>query len=372
MKQLPYQNIWENSFFLLFAVFLLVGQVDARVIVLWLLVTLILCGLIYLKPVNFLKEILVTFFLAVGLFYPLLFVFLPTVTGFYLTVTPQKKWQQISLVLISVTVLLADLSSQLKILVLLLMVASSYLAWHRLLQTDMQQNYLRLKDDSWEQQHILTEKNSQLLSTQEQLIELEITKERNRIARDIHDNVGHLLSSALLQLGAIQTLNQQETLQQPLSLLNDTVNQGMSSIRNSVHNTYQISVTLADGLQLLLQDFYGAEVKVSGNFQDFPQEYAQPLLMIIKEALANVMKHSNADTVRIEFSQLPAFYKCTIQDNGTLQKTSQSQGIGLLSIQKRLEDFTGQLHTHASEKGFSLQVILPKLDKPKENEEEVE
>ena len=59
---------------------------------------------------------------------------------------------------------------------------------------------------------ILSEKNKNLLIQQEQEVRIATLNERNRIAREIHDNVGHLLSSALLQIGAIQAIFTQEEL----------------------------------------------------------------------------------------------------------------------------------------------------------------
>ncbi len=59
--------------------------------------------------------------------------------------------------------------------------------------------------------------------SQETQLALQIVEERNRIARDIHDNVGHLLSSAILQIGALEMINQEPKLKEPLENLSATV-----------------------------------------------------------------------------------------------------------------------------------------------------
>lgn len=67
--------------------------------------------------------------------------------------------------------------------------------------------------------------------SQETQLALQIVEERNRIARDIHDNVGHLLSSAILQIGALEMINQEPKLKEPLENLSATVHTGMDRIR---------------------------------------------------------------------------------------------------------------------------------------------
>ena len=63
-------------------------------------------------------------------------------------------------------------------------------------------------------------------------------KERNRIAREIHDNVGHMLSRAILQMGALSTVYEEEPLHGQLLKVNDTLNLAMNNIRESVHDLH--------------------------------------------------------------------------------------------------------------------------------------
>ena len=59
-------------------------------------------------------------------------------------------------------------------------------------------------------------------------------KERNRISREIHDNVGHMLSRSILMTGAIRTVSQDRALDRSLEELEDTLHTAMTSIRRSV------------------------------------------------------------------------------------------------------------------------------------------
>ena len=71
------------------------------------------------------------------------------------------------------------------------------------------------------------------MEKQETEVHLATLKERNRIAREIHDNVGHMLSRSILQLGALKALNHDSSLSAPLSELHKTLNTAMDSIRTS-------------------------------------------------------------------------------------------------------------------------------------------
>ena len=80
----------------------------------------------------------------------------------------------------------------------------------------------RTMDDSTERDLLLTEKNRTLMEKQDYEIYTATLRERNRIAREIHDNVGHLLSRSILLAGAAKTVNRDETLSPTLDSLDQT------------------------------------------------------------------------------------------------------------------------------------------------------
>ncbi|MGG5315440.1 sensor histidine kinase [Enterococcus sp. AZ072] len=222
---------------------------------------------------------------------------------------------------------------------------------------------LQLKDDSWEKQELLKEQNDELIRSQETFVELEIAEERNRIARDIHDNVGHLLSSAIIQLGAVEALNQDSTVDKLLEQLKETIHSGMNSIRKSVHDLHNDSLNLTKSVPLLLADFRFCPVELEGTIPEtLSKTQEKVLLTVIKEALSNVMKHSQATQVRLVFDELPAFYRLKILDNGKSvpENPEITNGMGLASMRQRVQKINGQLHIHPSQKGFQINIILPK------------
>ena len=107
----------------------------------------------------------------------------------------------------------------------------------------------RTRDDSIELESMLREQNKRLLSDQDREVHLATLAERNRIARDIHDNVGHLLSRAILLLGAISTINKDKTLAPQLELLSDTLDESMAKMRSSVHDLHDDSIDLEKNIR---------------------------------------------------------------------------------------------------------------------------
>ena len=249
---------------------------------------------------------------------------------------------------------------------LLAMLFSLLLKQQTLSQQQLEQDYKKQRDTSRELAMILSEKNKNLLIQQEQEVRIATLNERNHIAREIHDNVGHLLSSALLQIGAIQAIFTQEELQEPLTNLRSTISTSMDSIRSSVHNLHDDALDLQAALQTLIQNFTFCK----GNFvydvtHSMSQEMIYHILAIVKECMNNTMKHSNATVFTVTLREQPTFYQLILTDNGTSIK-KQDTGIGLKNIRERVETMHGFLNIQ-TEQGFCLFITLPKEEIAHEN-----
>ncbi|WP_159633780.1 sensor histidine kinase [Erysipelothrix anatis] len=203
------------------------------------------------------------------------------------------------------------------------------------------------------------ERNS-LVESQERDLELSVLNERNRIARDIHDNVGHLLSRSLLQVGALQSINTDEKLTEHYRILHESLYQGMTSIRNSVHNLYSDSLDFDDEICEIATSFPELTITVENHMQSKLKLPLQTtLLFIIKEALNNTHKHSDATNVSIVLNESPKNYYCIIHDNGSPNPIKEISGLGLTSIRKRVHDLNGILNIQNNQ-GFRIYVNIPK------------
>lgn len=142
----------------------------------------------------------------------------------------------------------------------------------------------------------------------------------------------------------------------------DTLSTGMNSIRNSIHNIYEESIDLEAKITALLNDFSFCKATLAYQIeQELPLKTNYSILYIIKEALTNVMKHSDATLVSISFIEHPIFYQLVIKDNGisSSHPDSNLRGIGLNSITERVANSNGYLHL-VNESGFCIFITLPK------------
>lgn len=232
----------------------------------------------------------------------------------------------------------------------------------------LRRTYLQTMDNDAEIQLLLKEKNQTLLEKQDQEIYTATLRERNRIAREIHDNVGHMLTRSILMVGALKTVNKEETLSAPLNQLEDTLNQAMNSIRRSVHDLHDSSVNLQESLEALTHEFTFCPVTFSYDISsEVPKEIKYSFISIVKEALVNIAKHSSGNLASVTLLEHPGFYQLVIWDNGdasslsgeALLEETERNGIGLANIQNRVRALKGSLQIQ-TQPGFRIHITVPK------------
>lgn len=235
----------------------------------------------------------------------------------------------------------------------------------------LQTEYNELRDTSSSYSQLLEDKNQSILKNQDYEINLATLNERNRISKEIHDNIGHLLSRAILQVGALLTITKEKPIHDELSSLKGSLSQGMDDIRNSIHNMHDESVDLYSQIEEIIKDFTFCKI-------DFEYDISKPIpialrycfIAITKEALANIMKHSDATRVNIITREHPAIYQLIIKDNGFISEQKQSrisqyletseyrEGMGLRNIADRVKAFNGNLNVSAND-GFKIFITIP-------------
>lgn len=218
-----------------------------------------------------------------------------------------------------------------------------------------------LRDKIAEKSILLTEQNRRLSDAQDNEIHLAALKERNRIAREIHDNVGHMLTRSLLQSGALIVMNKDESLKEPLNSLKDTLDCAMTGIRESVHNLHDDSIDLK---AVMLESVKSADSRFDVSFdydagENIPGKVKMCVAGVVKESLSNAVKHSSGNKISVVFREHPAFYQLMIKDNGKLKKISEN-GIGLKNMEERADSVGGKISFTPSEHGFTVFMSVPK------------
>lgn len=252
------------------------------------------------------------------------------------------------------------------------MVIGWVMKYKTLSATRLQLEFNELRDTSKELSLLQEQKNQSILENQDYAVNVATLNERNRISKEIHDNIGHLLSRALLQIGALLTITKEEITKEGLSSLKVSLSSGMDSIRQSIHNMHDESIDLFTNIDALVKGFTYCKISFEYDMKSSPDirlKYA--FIAIIKESLANIIKHSNASKVWIYMREHPAMYQLIILDNGTmdeskylklkkiLENQSFYEGIGLQNITDRVKSFRGNINITLDE-GFKIFITIPK------------
>lgn len=251
----------------------------------------------------------------------------------------------------------------------LLIIVSCYLSVKCSSSEKLKKDVNSFRDESVIRTDELARKNAMLIQAKDDEVYFERLKERNRIAREIHDNVGHMLTRAILQLGALITICKDETLKGGLRELKGTLDTAMNNIRNSVHDLRDEAIDIPTAIEDIVKPLkenrrLKLEVDISSEV-DKDVKYA--IIGVVKEAVSNIIKHSDNENVDITLIEHPAMYQLVIHDYGVAsgQPTSGSdadlRGMGLDNIRARIEGVGGNVLI-TTDDGFRIFVTIGKKE----------
>lgn len=227
----------------------------------------------------------------------------------------------------------------------------------------------KMRDDSTEKNNYLSEKNRILASNMDNEVRIATLSERNRIAREIHDNVGHMLSRSILQLGAVMTVNKNEKVYEQLIPLKESLDTAMNNVRESVHDLHKDSFDIKQAAQGILDELTDFNVKFTCDMSaGASKEIKYSFVTILKEAVTNIEKYCKGDKVTVVISELEEYYQMLIEDNGIVEKNRFhiKAGIGLSNMEERVKSLGGII-TFSTESGFRIFISVPKKVVKNEN-----
>lgn len=204
--------------------------------------------------------------------------------------------------------------------------------------------------------------NRELLATRELLTEHSRQAERLRIARDLHDLLGHHLTAQILQLEVathLTTGQGRQKVEQALALgklLLSDLRTAVSELREDEPVNFQTAV------EKLISGVPGIIVELDVNVELDDTQLSETLLRCTREALTNVLRHSGASHCTIHLSANDNTYLLRISDNGNRNQTVIA-GNGLKGIQERIEEAGGQV-SWSCHHGFALEIRLPSTQPP--------
>ncbi len=217
-------------------------------------------------------------------------------------------------------------------------------------------------------------RNLKLQSLNEQLTELAEmsekmgeTRERNRLAREIHDTLGHTLTGLSVGLdAAIMTsdIDIQATKKQ-LSVLSDAARQGLTDVRRSVNKLRPDALeknSLAKALEKMVNDFKnvsGVDIVYLCNLKslEFNKEIEELLYRLTQEGMTNAIRHGKAQHIEISLALENNKLVYIMKDDGIGSKDIKD-GFGLHHMRERITMMNGSLKLNGSE-GFEIVAEIP-------------
>lgn len=321
-----------------------------------LIVVSISALLSYIENENFILGIFISYVI-LCFFKPIFLFFLPLISYDILIFHIKWTWLLALLPLLTNATQAFTISSG---LIASFLVVAYILKYRTTSLQNIKRDYYELQYNTKEISMQLEKKNKELLEKQDYEINLATLNERNRIARDIHDNVGHMLSRSILQVGALLAIGKDDNTKTSLYDLKETLSEAMDSIRNSVHDLHEESIDLYTELQKIIDNFTFCPINFEYSIENsIDRNIKYCFISIIKEAMANVIKHSNATKVSIIIREHPAIYQLIVQDNGTNTTSKISNGIGLKNIEDRITAFNGNVNISVNS-GFKIFISIPK------------
>lgn len=357
------RTIEDQSILLLYAFSSLLSAGPDTIFLTGSLCTVIYITLDDLPYGQIFRRIFAVLFLSAVFFYPRLFCFLPV----FLYDLLLYKDLTTTILLLFLCLYHGHTGNILLLLAQLPGCAAAVLLKHRTSTIhSLEEEYHRTRDNSRELNLLLKEKNQMLLKDQDNEIYTATLKERNRIAREIHDHVGHILSCSILMTGAVKTINTDQTVGRSLEQLENTLHAAMDNIRQSVHDLHDESVDLKETLERLSAAHSSCPVYLEYDIGRYiPAEIKYCLIAIVKEGLHNIARHSNADQARVTLREHPGLYQLSIKDNGTLRPQTASSGMGLKNMKDRADHLGGTMQVY-TDKGFQIFITIPKKEKGSE------
>ncbi len=218
----------------------------------------------------------------------------------------------------------------------------------------------------------LGEANRKLREYAVQAEELAATRERNRLAREIHDSLGHYLTVANVQLEAARALHTREPMRAHDALVKaqSLIQEGLQQIRHSVATLRTSPLDnqpLAEALRQMVEESctsgLAAEMVVRGAVRYLPAPAELTLYRAGQEGLTNVRKHAQTGRAQLVLDyQDSAKVRLSVSDEGAgaTDGAASASGFGLLGLRERAQLLGGEVRVRtAPGAGFTLEVEVP-------------
>lgn len=206
---------------------------------------------------------------------------------------------------------------------------------------------------------------ARLAGTRDLLDQAVAQTERARLARDLHDEMGHHLVALNLRLQLLDRATSVEAGRPHLDQARALAGLLFNDLRNTVSDLRALSLDLPSSILALAEHLPGLDVELEMNVEEgaLSMAEAECLLRCVQEAMTNALKHGQATRLRILLLQDADGLLLRVSDNGRAPERPSRGGTGLTGLQERLQALAGRLWTERDATGFTLCARVPREER---------
>ncbi|KEH95883.1 sensor histidine kinase [Clostridium novyi] len=224
-----------------------------------------------------------------------------------------------------------------------------------------QKKYKFLYDNERRIRYELEGTKNRLIHYSSQVEHLTEIKERNRIAREIHDTVGHSIAGLYMQLQAASKIRgkNKEKSDELVDKSVDELSNILSLLKDTVYNIKPLETVGIEYIIKIVEDFKYCTINFvrTGNFNNVSSNVMEIISTNIKEALTNVSKYSMADNVHINLDSNENYIRLYIKDNGVGCQNIK-EGLGISGMKERIKNIGGSISIDSKD-GFLIVCVIP-------------
>jgi len=197
-------------------------------------------------------------------------------------------------------------------------------------------------------------------------------EERKSISRELHDEVGQMLTALRMELSKLESLNPgaTEDFQTQVGETKGLVENTMQSVRNlamGLRPSMLDDLGLVPALQWLAREFarrcsFDVSLQTKGDLDDLHEDLRTCIYRVVQESLTNSARHAQAGTVRITLNGSDGEIRVVIQDDGVGfdPQASVQRGLGTVGIEERVREVGGSVSISSQpNRGTRVDIRLP-------------
>ncbi|MEN8907327.1 MAG: histidine kinase [Clostridiales bacterium] len=222
-------------------------------------------------------------------------------------------------------------------------------------------SYISVLDEERKLRYKLEKTQNEFIKFQKDVEHLTEIRERNRIAREIHDNIGHNIAGILFQIqGAVKIFNKdKDKVYNVLKVCSENLIKTLELTRNTVYNIKENKKIGIESIQKIINEFRFCDIDFDykGNLSIISSSKYLVVESNIKELLTNATKHSKAKYIKIEILITKNNIKLTYKDNG-IGCEKVKENVGISGMKSRVLNENGIISIDGNN-GFSVICYIP-------------